>query len=107
MSAPAIATVKRELLVRYLEVWAPSALRHGRRVTYVHGYADADGGAAAEAAARVLAEQSDLVRGRELSMLAVGENVDELGVRLTGILQAAGATAGLNALTISGGTDAR
>ena len=42
---------------------------------YVHGYADADGGALAGAALRVFAEQSDLVRGRELTMLAVGEDL--------------------------------
>jgi hypothetical protein len=42
-----VTAVKRELLVRHLEAWAPAALHRGRRVAYVHGYADADGGAAA------------------------------------------------------------
>ncbi|WP_127501859.1 hypothetical protein [Actinoplanes solisilvae] len=105
MSHDAIATVKRELLVRYLEAWAPAALHRARRVVYAHGYADADGGAAAEAALRVLAEQTDVVRGRELTMLATGDDVDALGARLRVIQQEAGA--GLAVHTISGGTDGR
>ncbi|MGK5678140.1 hypothetical protein [Actinoplanes sp. URMC 104] len=103
MTSSAIASVKRELLVRHLEAWAPAALHRARRVIYAHGYADADGGASAEAAMRVLAEQSDLVRGRELTMVATGDDVAEIGGRLEGI--AAGA--GLFVHTISGGTDAR
>ncbi len=102
-----IATVKRELLVRHLEAWAPAALHRGRRVVYAHGYADADGGAAAEAALRVLCDQSDLVRGRELSMVAVGDELSTLEKRLAGVQQEAGVAAGLSVHTISGGTGAR
>jgi hypothetical protein len=105
MSHDAITTVKRELLVRYLEAWAPAALHRARRVVYAHGYADADGGASAEAALRVLAEQTDVVRGRELSMVATGHDADALGARLRAIQQEAGA--GLAVHTISGGTDGR
>ena len=43
--AEAVADLKREVLVRHLETWAPAALHRARRATYVHGYADADGGA--------------------------------------------------------------
>jgi len=107
MSQHAIATVKRELLVRYLEAWVPAALHRARRVLYAHGYADADGGASAEAAMRVLAEQTDLVRGRELTMVATGHDLDEIGVRLNAIQAASGAGAGLAVHTISGGTDGR
>src|SRR3954452_13025099 len=70
-----VAELKRELLVRHLEAWAPAALRRARRATYVHGYAGDDGGVAAGAALRVFAELSDLVRGRELTMLAIGGEV--------------------------------
>ena len=105
MSHDAIATVKRELLVRYLEAWAPAALHRARRVVYAHGYADGGGGAAAEAAMRVLAEQTDVVRGRELAMVATGQDVDALGARLRAIQEAAGA--GLTVHTIAGGTDGR
>src|SRR6476659_2418938 len=95
-----IATVKRELLVRHLEAWAPAALHRARRVTYAHGYDDADGGAAAEAAARVLIEQTDFVRGRELSMLAVGEEMTAVGERLAGLIGGEG----LAVHPVSGGT---
>ena len=96
-----VGDLKRELLVRHLETWAPAAL-HKRRAVYVHGYADADGGALAEAALRVFGEQSDLVRGRELTVLVLGEN--------TGAVQARLAPVGAPALTVhfvDGGTDAR
>ena len=39
-----VGELKREVLVRHLEAWAPAALHRARRATYVHGYADADGG---------------------------------------------------------------
>jgi hypothetical protein len=102
-----IATVKRELLVRHLEAWAPAALHRGRRVIYAHGYADADGGVAAEAALRVLCDQGDLVRGRELSMVAVGDDLSTVEKRLAEVQREAGAGAGLAVHAISGGTGAR
>ncbi|MET0422319.1 MAG: hypothetical protein ABW046_00495 [Actinoplanes sp.] len=105
MSREAITTVKRELLVRHLESWAPAALHRARRVVYAHGYADADGGAAAEAAMRVLVEQADLVRGRELSMVAVGDDLSAIGPRLTEMAAEAGA--GLGVFPVSGGTTGR
>jgi hypothetical protein len=98
-----IATVKRELLVRHLEAWAPAALHRARRVIYAHGYADAQGGASAEAAARVLAEQADFVRGRELSMLLVGDDVAPVAERLAGLTE----LAGLVVHAVSGGTEER
>ena len=107
MSYSAITTVKRELLVRYLEAWAPAALHRARRVVYAHGYADADGGAAVEAAMRVLGEQSDLVRGRELTMVATGDDLAAISPRLAAIQKESGAGAGLAVHTISGGTDGR
>ena len=97
-----VAELKREVLVRHLEAWAPGALRRARRATYVHGYADADGGALAEAALRVFVEQSDLVRGRELTVVAVGEDVGGVSARLDGVHRGAGA--GLVVHTVPGGT---
>jgi hypothetical protein len=102
-----VDSVKRELLVRHLEAWAPAALHRGRRVAYVHGYADSDGGAAAEEAVRVLADQPDLARGRELSMVAIGDDLAGLEPRLKRAQQEAGAAAGFAVHTISGGTDER
>jgi hypothetical protein len=97
------ADLKREVLVRHLETWAPAALHRARRATYAHGYADADGGALAEAALRVFAEQSDLVRGRELTMVAVGADLTAVAARLT----RPDAGSGLTVQTVSGGTDER
>jgi hypothetical protein len=106
MTNDAIAAIKRELLVRHLEGWARAALHHGRRVVYAHGYASADGGTAAEEAVRVLADQPDLVRGRELSMVAVGDGAD-LAERLARVQRETGAAAGFAVHTIDGGTDER
>ncbi|MEV6843011.1 hypothetical protein [Actinoplanes sp. NPDC051411] len=102
-----VAAVKRELLVRHLEAWAPAALHRGRRVAYAHGYADADGGAAAEEAVRVLADQRDLARGRELSMVVIGTDLAPVEERLKRAQQEAGAAAGFAVHTITGRTDER
>ena len=98
-----VGDLKRELLVRHLEAWAPAALRK-RRAVYVHGYADADGGAMAEAALRVFAEQSDLVRGRELTVLVIGEDTTAIESRLAAVDVTA---PGLNVHVAAGGADAR
>jgi hypothetical protein len=98
-----VTDLKREVLVRHLETWAPAALHRARRATYAHGYADADGGALAEAALRVFAEQSDLVRGRELTMIAVGEQVSGVAARLEAVR---GLEAGLSVHTVAGGIGA-
>ncbi|MEV6350666.1 hypothetical protein [Actinoplanes sp. NPDC051851] len=101
-----ITTVKRELLIRCLEAWAPAALHRGRRAIYLHGYADADP-ATAEAAVRAIADLPDLARGRELSMVVIGDDLTTLGGRLAEVQRQAGAGAGLTVLPIGGGTDAR
>jgi hypothetical protein len=99
-----VGDLKREILVRHLETWASAALHRARRATYVHGYADADGGVQAEAALRVFADQSDLVRGRELTMLAVGDDVAAVQARLSAV---AGGAAGLTVHAVGGGTRER
>ncbi|MFI1994416.1 hypothetical protein [Actinoplanes sp. NPDC020271] len=96
-----VTTVKRELLIRHLEAWAPTALHRGRRAIYLHGYADVDAGASAEAAVRVLADLPDLARGRELSMVAVGDDMTTITARLGEVQQQAGAGAGLSVLAIA------
>lgn len=97
-----VADLKREVLVRHLETWAPAALHRARRATFVHGYADADGGLLAEAALRVFAEQSDLVRGRELTVIAIGDDLSAVAGRLA----VPDAGPGLIVQTVSGATDA-
>ena len=106
MTADSVADVKREILVRHLEAWAPAALHRARRATYVHGYADA-GPELALAALRVFVDQSDLVRGRELTMVALGEDVTEVGGQFAGVQRKAGAGSGLTVHAVPGGTDAR
>ncbi|GIF09142.1 hypothetical protein [Actinoplanes siamensis] len=96
-----VTTVKRELLIRHLEAWAPAALHRARRAIYLHGYADVDGGATAEAAVRVLADLPDLARGRELSMVAVGDDMTTITPRLGEVQQQAGAGTGLSVLGIA------
>jgi hypothetical protein len=106
-SADRIAAVKRELLVRHLQAWAPSALHRGRRAVYAHGWADLDGGRAAEAALRVFTEQTDLVRGREMSMMALAADGTAVQQLLGQVQQDAGAAAGLVVHTVPGPTDER
>lgn len=74
MSAPAErmdphTAVKRELLVRYLDVWAPKAVRSRRPVTYVES---ARGGAARDAM-RVFAEFADQQTGHRLEVVLIGD----------------------------------
>ncbi|MDT5041783.1 MAG: hypothetical protein QOE51_2768 [Actinoplanes sp.] len=97
-----VADVTREVLVRHLEAWAPAALHRGRRAVYLHGWADAGSGAAAQAALRVFVEQSDLVRGRELTMVAIAVEVSRLGLP-----EVPAEAAGLTVHTLPGETDER
>ncbi|GGQ55275.1 hypothetical protein [Couchioplanes azureus] len=91
MSADSVADVKREILVRHLEAWAPAALHRARRAVYAHGYADTTR-PLAEAALGVFTEQSDLVRGRELAMVAVGGEIDGTGAAGLGVHSVPGRT---------------
>ncbi len=73
-----VTGVVQELLVRYLDVWTPTAL-HARRATFAY----ASGSSAAElpeAAMRVFAEFSDRMRGRRLGFVVVTpENIAVTG----------------------------
>jgi hypothetical protein len=60
------AAVKHELLVRYLDAWAPAALHGHRGATYVDC---SDSGASAVAAARVFAEFPELLGKHSLTMV--------------------------------------
>jgi hypothetical protein len=101
------ADVKRELLVRHLQAWAPAALHRARRAIYVHGWADAGDGRAVEAALRVFAEQSDVVRGRELAMVAIAADVTGPQRRMAAVQDTSEAAAGLAVHTVPGDTDER
>ena len=64
-----VSGVVQELLVRYLDVWTPTAL-HARRATFAYAsYSSAP--AMPEAALRVFAEFADRLRGRRLAVVTV------------------------------------
>jgi hypothetical protein len=76
------AAVKRELLVRYLDSWAPGALHGSRRATYLDGYAT---GESAEAALQVFGEFTDLLARRALSVVLVATDATALTVEVAGV----------------------
>jgi hypothetical protein len=80
-----LAAVKRELLVRYLDDWAPVALHKARRATVALGDPDLP---AAEAALRALAEFADLLRRRTLTLVLIHAELGELTPRRLGAIQA-------------------
>ena len=94
-----IAGVTRELLVRYLDVWTPAALRSAKRVTFAYAWSAPDtaevststGGDStephtetAEAALRGFAEFDDLLRARKLTYVVVGPDAN-VGRHLQGV----------------------
>ena len=66
MSASPHATVKHELLVRYLDSWIPSALHGHRPVTFV---CCTPAVTLVQAAVRVFSEFADLLKGHSVSLL--------------------------------------
>jgi len=75
MPADPHTAVKQELLVRYLDYWAPTALGSGRAATYLDR---STYGAAA--AVRVFTEFSDLLTGRGLDVLVDGPLPTDPGI---------------------------
>lgn len=70
-----LATVKQELLARYLYAWTPAALHHARKVTYVDGCPH---GPAVLAAVQLFAEFADVLAGHPLTVVLAGEPPDGL-----------------------------
>ncbi|GAB3975026.1 hypothetical protein [Plantactinospora veratri] len=103
MSTDPIGVVKRELLVRQLDSWAPAALHRSRRATFTQAYTGADGGAA-DAALRVLVEFADLLRGGRMTALTLGRADDHDLAARHGAAQAE-LPAGLTAHLMPGGVD--
>jgi hypothetical protein len=96
-----IAGVTRELLVRHLDTWAPTALG-ARRATFAQawsGPADVD---TAEAALRVFAEFTDRLRGRRLSVVLVAPETGELTGRVESVRAEIGAPPGLAVHAVAG-----
>ena len=90
--------VKREVLVRYLDVWVPAALARGRRACFAAHLAPD----AALAALRALAEFADRLRGRRLSMVVLG-CAPPLAERLDAAQAELGIPPELSVLPVAGG----
>jgi hypothetical protein len=97
-----IAGVTRELLVRYLDTWAPGALHSGRRATFAQAWSGAADPDTAEAALRVFAEFADRLRGRRLTAVAVAPDPTEVSVRLAAVQAELGTPAELAVHTVAG-----
>jgi hypothetical protein len=77
-----IAGVTRELLVRYLDAWAPAALHGAKRATFAMAWAGEPDADTAEAAVRVFAEFADRLRGRRLAVVLLAPGAAALAARL-------------------------
>jgi hypothetical protein len=75
------ADVLRELLVRHVATWLPAALHRSRRVTVALAWAGADGGGA-DAALRAVAGHAAQIRGRQVTVLVLADEVTDLPARL-------------------------
>ncbi|MGC4807479.1 hypothetical protein [Micromonospora sp. DT233] len=74
-------SVLRELLVRQLDAWLPTALHRARRATLALAYAGSDAGGA-QAALRAVAEFAGRLRGFRLTVLVLAEGDEALPARL-------------------------
>jgi hypothetical protein len=95
-----LTDVTRELLIRYLDTWAPGALSGGRRATFALVSGSAVSVPAAEAALRVFAEFGDRLRGRELTMIVAGPGAEQARTRLAEVQAELRTPAGLTVHTL-------
>src|SRR2546430_12280331 len=97
-----IVDVTRELLVRYLDTWTPTALHTARRATFAQYWAGPADVGVAEAALRVFAEFTDRLRGRRLAVVLVAPETDELAARLDAVQAELGTPPELSVHTVAG-----
>jgi hypothetical protein len=97
-----IVDVTRELLVRYLDTWTPSALHGARRATFVQAWTGPADVGIAEAALRVFAEFADRLRGRRLTVVLVAPETGELTSRLDAVQAELGTSAELAVHAVAG-----
>jgi hypothetical protein len=97
-----IADVTRELLVRYLDTWTPTALHSARRATFVQAWTGRADTGVAEAALRVFAEFTDRLRGRRLTVVLVAPETGELTRRLEAVQAELGTPAELAVHAVAG-----
>jgi hypothetical protein len=97
-----IAEVTRELLVRYLDTWTPTALHQARRATFAQAWGGPADIGLAEAALRVFAEFTDRLRGRKLAVVLVAPQTGELTGRLDAVVAELGSPAELSVHAVPG-----
>ena len=97
-----IVGVTRELLVRYLDTWAPAALHGARRATFAQAWTPQPDVDAAEAALRVFAEFADRLRGRRLSIVLVAPETAGLTARLDAVQAQLGTPPELSVHAVAG-----
>jgi hypothetical protein len=103
-STAAHTAVKRELLVRYLDAWAPVALHGARRATFLLGYGATVDDLAVEAL-RVFGEFADLLARHKLTVVVLGPDTDALAGSLDAVRQEMGAPPGLIVRPVTGPLD--
>ena len=104
MSSNQIGAVRRELLVRHLDTWAPATLHRTRRATFAQYYAGVDDGTA-EATVRVLAGFSDMMRGCHLTIAVVAVRAGGLAQRLDAVQRELRTPTGLSVHVVPGDLD--
>lgn len=102
-----LAGALRELLVRYLDAWTPSALHSARGATFAYGWAQEPDEATAEAALRVFAEFADRLRRRRLAFALVGPAPEALAARLGAVQAELGTPPELGVHPVAGPVDER
>ncbi len=102
-----IGGVTRELLVRYLDTWAPGALHGAKRATFAQSWSGPPDADTAEAALRVFAEFTDRLRGRRLAHVVVAPAPGALAERLAAVQAELGTPAALGVYPVDGNGDER
>jgi hypothetical protein len=97
-----VEAVAAELLVRYLDSWIPGALHSSRRVTFVQSWRHTVDADAAEAVLRVVAEFSDQLHGRRISLVFIAPELDGARSRLETVHTELKAPASLGVYTVAG-----
>src|SRR3954468_10063322 len=84
-----IEGVTRELVVRYLDSWVPSAL-HARRATFAQCWPEAADVEWAESVVRVFGEFADQMARRRVTLVFVAPRLGDIGKRLRAVTQELG-----------------
>jgi hypothetical protein len=98
----AVDGVTRELLVRYLDTWTPTALHSARGATFAQVWMGPPDIQSAEAALRVFAEFTDRLRGRRLAIILAAPEIDELQAKTASLQKELGTPPELSVYPVQG-----